>query len=266
MFKRRRLILFFVLGITAVFLAVDPLSKIYVPPILMYHSVTPAAKKGDRLAVSVAAFERQMRFLKEFRYNVVSLEEMSGMIRGGRKIPRGTVAITFDDGFEDNYIYALPVLKRYNLPAAVFVIVNEIGWPGRLNWDEMKMMSGSGLIVFGDHTFSHPRLTALNEEGLKKEIIESKRIMEEKLKQPVRMFCYPFNDYNDGIKRIVKDAGFELAVAVFPKNGSVARDPYAMGRVPVLFISDNLLLFWVQNSGYFGFLQDLIRLRGIPRL
>ena len=131
MYRRRALIT--VLGIIFVsaFLLVGFIQQNYVVPILMYHSVDPNAVPGNRLAVSVNTFERQMRFLKDRHYNVVPLYVIASLVKDRRKIPPKTIAITFDDGYKDNYTYAFPILKKYNLPATMFIIVNEVGKIGR---------------------------------------------------------------------------------------------------------------------------------------
>ena len=85
----------------------------YVVPILMYHSVSLQAVPGDRLIVSVEAFQRQMRYLKERNYNILSLSDLVDLISQKIKIPPRTVAITFDDGYKNNYTYAFPILKKY---------------------------------------------------------------------------------------------------------------------------------------------------------
>ncbi|MCX5714858.1 MAG: polysaccharide deacetylase family protein, partial [Candidatus Omnitrophica bacterium] len=112
------------------------LRRHYVVPILMYHSVSP--KSQNALTVSPDAFERQMRFLKTHKYNVVTLEVLVDLVSRGKKFPTRTVAITFDDGYKDNFIYAFPILKKYGIKATEFIIVNEVSRPqgDRLSWED----------------------------------------------------------------------------------------------------------------------------------
>ena len=95
----------------------------YIVPIIMYHSVKPQAGPTEMLCVPLNKFESQMRFLKQQKYNVITLEQLAGLIREGKSIPRKTVVITFDDGYKDNYTYAFPVLQKYGLPATIFIII-----------------------------------------------------------------------------------------------------------------------------------------------
>ena len=113
--KRKRLITIFSVIFLAGFLLVNFIQQQYVAPILMYHSVNPYVKQGSRLTVSVQTFERQMRFLKNRHYNVITLETLGDLIKNKKKIPAKTLAITFDDGYKDNYTYAFPILKKYNI-------------------------------------------------------------------------------------------------------------------------------------------------------
>ncbi|TAM42776.1 polysaccharide deacetylase family protein, partial [bacterium] len=162
---------------------------LYSVPVLMYHSVNPKTNpQMHSLIVSPESFARQMRFLKSHHYNVVSLEEVSRLMRGKKMVPSKTVAITFDDGFKDTYIYAYPVLKKLSFPATISIIYDEVGRPqgDRLSWDEIKEMQASGLIAIGSHTFGpEPLVDIRSEAELRRQIIDSKKALEEKLKTPV---------------------------------------------------------------------------------
>ena len=83
----------------------------YYPPILMYHSIDEQWTKV-KLSVSPEQFREQMKFLRDRHYNVISLDELADLIMSGRRIPHNTVVITFDDGNENNYTNAFPVLKE----------------------------------------------------------------------------------------------------------------------------------------------------------
>ena len=83
----------------------------YVVPVLMYHSVDEKAKE-TKLSVCPASFEEQMKFLSEHKYNVITLQELADTVKKGRGFPSRTVAITFDDGYENNYTCVFPVIKK----------------------------------------------------------------------------------------------------------------------------------------------------------
>ncbi|MBU4205184.1 PAS domain S-box protein [Patescibacteria group bacterium] len=111
----------------------------YVAPIIMYHRIDEDAGVS-RISVSPESFKRQMYFLKGRDYNVVRLEDLPELLSSG-KIPRRTIAITFDDGYENNYTDAYPVLKELGLPATIFISPAFIGTDGYLTWDQVIEMS-----------------------------------------------------------------------------------------------------------------------------
>lgn len=257
MFRRKRLILIgvFIFAVTS---SVLFMRGKYNVPILMYHSINPASNPYmELLIVSPKIFERQMRFLKEHNYNVISLNEVAAMIKNKKKIPPKTIAITFDDGYKDNYIYAFPILKKYNLPATIFIIVNEVGRPDRLSWDDIATMQACGLITFGSHTLTHPYLpdTGL-ERVIEKELRDSKKILEEKLGEKVDIFCYPGGRFNPKIKEATIAAGYQAAVATKPGKGFVNDDLFALKRLRISSNAGNLFIFWIETSGYYTFISE----------
>ncbi len=255
--KRNRIIIvlsiIFLLGL----LGINFLQKNYVAPIIMYHSVHPNAAPGNRLVVSPETFERQMRFLKEHRYKVLPLESIATLIGAKKRIPSKALAITFDDGYKDNYIYAFPILKKYHLPVTVFVIVNEVGRADRLSWDEIKEMQDTGIVTFGSHAVGpEPLVNIKSIEELKKQIFDSKMILEEKLGQKISVFSYPEGRFNDRIKQLVKACGYKLAVATNPGKKYPNDDVFALKRLRISENASNLFIFWVETSGYYNFIRE----------
>lgn len=229
----------------------------YVVPIAMYHSVNPGALPENRIAVSAQTFERQMRFLKKHHYNVLPLESVATLIKERKKIPSKTIAITFDDGYKDNYIYAFPILKKYNLPATIFIITDEVGRADRLSWDEIKTMQDSGIITFGSHTLGpEPLINIKSEQDLKKQIFDSKKILEEKLGRQIGAFSYPAGRFNDRIRQLVMTAGYKLAVATNPGKKFADDDIFALKRLRISANCNNLFIFWVETSGYYNFMRE----------
>lgn len=232
----------------------------YVVPVLMYHSVNPRSDYALRkLIVSPQSFERQMRFLKENNYNVVTLEELGELLGKKKKLPPKTVAITFDDGYRDNYTYAFPVLKKYNLPATIFVIINEIGRPqgDRLGWEEIKQMQASGLVTIGSHTLSHAWLPdPLSDDSLRSEIFGSKALLEEKLGKAINCFSYPGGRFNKHIRNLVQQAGYRVAVATNPGKKYPSDDLLALKRLRISPSCDNLFVFWFESNGYYNFIRE----------
>jgi len=258
----KRKVLITVFGVIAVFLVftVNFIRGRYVTPIIMYHSVTPAASPRNMLAITDATFERQMDFLKSRRYNVVPLETLAAMIREKKRIPPKTISITFDDGYKDNYIYAFPILKKYNLPATLFVIINEVERPDRVSWDEIKQMQDSGLITIGSHTIGpQPLIDYKSKDELKKQIFDSKKVLEEKLGLQVNTFSYPGGMFNSAIRQLVIDAGYKCAVATNPGKKFPSDDIFALKRLRISSNCHNLFVYWVETSGYYNLMREYRR-------
>lgn len=259
MFKRKRLVVVFViLAVLSVTLANFVRGK-YVIPILMYHSINPHIQKEDRLAITPEMFRKQMRFLRDRHYNVITLGEAADIIRDKKKAPRRTVAITFDDGYKDNYTYAFPVLKEYNFPATMFIIVNEVGREqgDRVSWDDLKAMQASGLVSIGSHTLNHPYLVDLSsQDEVTKEVRDSKKILEEKLGRKADAFCYPAGRFNEKIRQVVIDSGYKFAVATNPGKKVPDDDIFAIKRLRISQNCANLFVFWVETSGYYNFMRE----------
>lgn len=234
------------------------ISQKYVVPIMMYHRVLSEPKPEYRLSVSVKALNRQLQFLKKNHYNVLSLEELADLIRHKKKIPPRTIALTFDDGYEDNYTNALPVLKKYNLPVTIFLIVEEIGSHERLNWEEVKLMQDTGFITFGSHAMGpEPLINIKSDEELKRQIFDSKKILEERLKRPVNAFSYPEGRFNSQIRQLVIDAGYKVAVTTTPEKNYPNNDIFAVKRARISENANNMFIFWFKATGFYTFLKGL---------
>lgn len=260
MLRRSKVLIgIFCLAVVSAGLSLNYLRQHYVVPIIMYHSVSPQANKETMLAITPQTFERQMYFLKKHRYHVVPLESLVALIRQKEKIPPKTVAITFDDGYKDNFLYAFPVLKKYNLPATIFIIVNEVGRAenDRLSWDEIKAMQDAGVISFGSHCLGpEPLVNIKSQELLKQEIFDSKKILEERLGRKVAFFSYPEGLFNAKIRQLVIAAGYRGAVATNPGKNYPDNDIYALKRLRISENAANMFVFAVEVSGFYTFMKE----------
>lgn len=255
---KRLLLSFIVIACVAAVFLTNFFSRRYVLPILMYHSIVegPVTRM---IEVSVDTFRSQMRFLKRHNYNVLPLEEAAGLIRDKKKIPAKTVIITFDDGYKNFYTNAFKALKEYKLPAAMFIITNEIGRPegDRLSWDEIKIMRDSGLVSFGSHCLGPEPLVNIKAQGIvRKEIFESKKLLEEKLGRPVELFSYPEGKFDAAIKKLVIDAGYSAAAATSPGADYPNDDVFALKRLRISENARNMFIFAVEASGYYTFMKE----------
>ncbi len=224
----------------------------YVVPIITYHHVgVPSDKSLYLNTVSTNSFERQMRFLKKHRYTVISFSDLVEGLSKGRLFQRDTVVVQFDDGYDNNYTNAFPVLKKYEFPAMVFLVSDFIGVkPGFLTWDQVKEMEGHGFLA-GAHTRHHLYLPHLSVEELRDEIAGSKRIIEEHLGHKVDYFAYPNGGFNVPAKEIAKEVGFKAAVTTNRGKDRFNKDFYEMKRIRIKD-SDGDFALWFKLSGYYN--------------
>jgi peptidoglycan/xylan/chitin deacetylase (PgdA/CDA1 family) len=173
-------------------------------PILYYHCVSDNIFGIDELFVSPSNFEKQMDYLSKSNYTVITFDEIKYISSIEKPI-----IITFDDGYENNYTEAYPILKKYNFKASIFITYNSIGKKNYLNKDQIKKMCD--LINFQGHTNTHPDLRTLNKEQLIYEIIESQNNIKSLTGQKVNIFAYPIGYYNDEVLKITKE-NYDYAV------------------------------------------------------
>lgn len=255
--KRKRLIVFIGIVVFLVFLLANFIRQQYVVPIIMYHSVNPDAKPENRLSVSVETFQRQMLFLHRNHYNIMPLEILADLIKRGKRLPPKSIALTFDDGYKDNYTYAFPILKKYHIPVTVFVIFDEVGRADRLSWEEIKEMRDSDIITFGSHALGpEPLINIKSPEELKRQIYDSKIKLEEKLKEKVNLFSYTQGMFTEQIRKLVIDAGYKSAVATNPGRNYPNDDIFALKRLRISENAGNMFIFWVETSGFYTFMKE----------
>ncbi|MBN2097715.1 MAG: polysaccharide deacetylase family protein [Candidatus Omnitrophica bacterium] len=249
-FKKTFLVLIIIFSIAGVYFH---LQSRYVVPILMYHHIDGDGEDSS-LSVSPENFRRQMQFLAAHKYNTISLAEFVQSKVKGEKLPHNSVVITFDDGYADNYGYAYPVLKEYQIPATIFVIVDAIGEEEFVNLEQMKEMCASGVITIGSHSLSHVYLPDRDKTTLEREIAGSKTKLEARLREKIDFFCYPIGHFNEKIQQIVKAAGYQAACTT--NRGRVEtnlnQDLFALKRIKITDSWPNLFIFWVKLSGYYN--------------
>jgi peptidoglycan/xylan/chitin deacetylase (PgdA/CDA1 family) len=222
--------------------------------ILYYHRISD---ERDPLAVTPAAFRRQMNALAASGQRVVDLYEIDDL---ALETDEAAIALTFDDGYRDVLEHALPVLREHGFPCTVFVVPGAIAgvatfsWyragamPPLAGWDELRAQERAGLVHFEPHTMTHPVLTTISLEHAQSEIAESKQVVEEELGRPARIFCYPGGYYSPREVDLVRDCGYRAAVTCeFGANAA----PFAHNelRRTIVERSDPLWLFRARLAG-----------------
>lgn len=194
-------------------------------PILLYHRISLDEEEADPLGLSVPPqqFKAQMRYLQKTRHVSISLEDLVCSLKDGKPIPPNAFVIAFDDGYEDTYLNAYPILMESGFSAMVFLVTELIGersrWEGAsgkagaqlMSWRQIIEITREGKFDLGSHSRTHPYLTRLPRDQAKREIKESKQALEDKLDHPVKFFSYPYSDMNDHVMAMVRDSGYEAA-------------------------------------------------------
>jgi peptidoglycan/xylan/chitin deacetylase (PgdA/CDA1 family) len=300
--------------------------------IFVYHRVCPEKGNSSVANICPEEFEKQIRYLKE-KFKIYSLEKLINVLENNQKNKKESeniAVITFDDGYKDNYLYAYPILKKYKIPATIFLtsgyidtdnlfwwdiagyviyhtkkkkidlpnfgkfslmdhkekfnclsfLVNKfktipnhlknnyminlqniceviippgLGKKMILSWDEIREMKDNG-ITFGVHTVTHPNLTKISLAEAEKEIMNSKKMIENQLKIEATLFSYPYGsklDYNSEIIELIKNIGFKGAVTT--NYGLINKyNIDSIYSLPRIWVSNYYSRFKIVVSGIFS--------------
>ena len=226
----------------------------YVPPVLMYHRIDDQSQV-TKLSVSPESFARHMKFLDDWGYRVLQLNELAQYVQSGTPVPPRSVVITFDDGFDSVFTEAFPVLRQHAVPATVFVITDRVGEPGYLTWEQIQEMSEHGITI-GSHTRQHAFLTSLDEVALRDELAESKRVLQAQVDASIEWVSYPLGNYDIRVQQAARAAGYVGAVATNPGPSAADDDLFALKRIRISRTSDSLLTFALESSGFYTMIKE----------
>ena len=241
-----------------------------VAPILAYHSVHP--DRRDVINVSPQRFAQQMQWLADHGFRGVSLQHYRQALAAGQPSAARMVAITFDDGYLDNYTQAWPILQRHHFTATIFVVPSRVGtkivhdeaWLTQfpsvpreayayMDWQQILSLNDAGIEI-GSHTVTHPLLDEIPQSDQEHEIHESKRLLESRLGHPVVSFCYPAGHFTNDCLRFVREAGYHQAVVTPYQSGQIRGGDFTLKRSG-LYRDDTLPRFLFKISPLF----DLFR-------
>jgi len=213
--------------------------------VILYHRVNDDFR--DSVTVGIEQFDKQIAIIKK-SYTVVSIEEI---INGN--IPRNTfrplIAVTFDDGYLDNYENAVPILLKHQIPAAFFISTGMMGSQNgfahdlsklgkalpNMNWQQIKQMKELGFTI-GSHTVTHINCAKEDLKKVREEMFESKKILEEKINLKNVIFAYPFGkkeDMNSEALGVVKQLGYSGCLSAYGGRNERTINPYNVLRMGI---------------------------------
>lgn len=231
------------------------------PRILMYHLIT-RPQRGSRyrgMKVAPEDFEKQLAWLQREGFHFATVSELIASPRRSR-----TVAITFDDGYEDNYSAAFPLLRKYGARATLYLVANrtdgtdwsakkkahhnsgELSREPKLADSQVLEMLDSAVFELGAHTLTHANLAQLSPAERRQEIAGSRQWLEDRFGVPVKSFAYPFGIWDAQDEQLAHEAGFTSAVTTDSGIDSApfAR-PLALRRIKISG-KENLLAFRIR--------------------
>lgn len=209
-------------------------------PILMFHRVVMEITPGPLYDIHYTRenLEKLMVFLREKGYETVTFEDLLS-----RPAPPKPIMLTFDDGYEDNFLNLFPLLKKHGMKAIIYLL-GDRSIPSNI-WDmdkgapeaplmkegQILEMAQSGLVEFGGHSMNHSNLVKLEEGALEREVRECKKSLEELLRKTVLSFAYPYGLFNERVKKTVDQAGYFFGIAVEWGPDDFGRDLMETRRV-----------------------------------
>lgn len=202
-------------------------------PILLYHYISENPNKADiarnGLSTPPSVFEEQLQTLKANGYTPITLDEMAAAFSGA-SLPAKPVILTFDDGYEDFYLNAYPLLTKYQMKATAFIPTGFVGGGMFLTWAQIEEMSRSPYITFEPHSVHHYYMTKLSDSALMGEITESKKTLESHVGYKTNWFCYPYGAYDNRVAARVAQAGFIGGLTTDPGSWEYRSKFYAIPR------------------------------------
>jgi peptidoglycan/xylan/chitin deacetylase (PgdA/CDA1 family) len=199
-------------------------------PVLLYHSVHDDPPHADRAyTVSRSSFSAQVDAVKASRRNALTISELAAALSGMRPMPAWPLAITFDDGYEDN-LAAIEALLDRGLACTLYVTSGEVGGRNRLTPSQVAGLASLPTVEIGAHAVRHRRLDELQGPELEEEVTASKLRLEDLTGTEIRSFSYPHGAYDARVRRAVVAAGYHSAVAVKNALSHDGDDPFAIAR------------------------------------
>jgi peptidoglycan/xylan/chitin deacetylase (PgdA/CDA1 family)/2-polyprenyl-3-methyl-5-hydroxy-6-metoxy-1,4-benzoquinol methylase len=212
-------------------------------PILAYHRIAEGVGGlAGRFAVTPAAFEQQLRYLRDAGYYSVQFDDWRTAAAAWRPLEGRPVLLTFDDGYHDFLTDAWPLLERYGFTGTVFVVTGLVGktapWQGHegtplLDWADIRRLAARG-ITFGAHSHTHAPLTGLPPDEVVQEVARSRLTLQRELARTVTSFAYPYGDADLATAHLVGASGYTYGVTTDERRCTPTDDLLFLPRITIL--------------------------------
>ncbi len=225
---------------TAIFIVLLSVSS-HSTTVLIYHKI--GDNRTPSTNVSIIKFKKQMQYLHDEGYKVLSLKTLIQMMKNNITLPRKSVVLTFDDGYKTVFTNAFPVIQKYGYPITVFLPTEAIEkkYPDYMSMKQIKIMMKYG-VDFESHSYSHPRMAYKPKNWsykqyklwIKRELDKSIRFFERYFGYKPYAFAIPYGEYNKTVINIAKKAGFSAILTQDPGSVSIYTPLYLIPREPIL--------------------------------
>lgn len=182
-------------------------------PILVYHHVVPG-RSPSLLFENPDSFEQELKYLKDNGYQPVSFDDLADCLEHGVALPERPVILSFDDGWDNQFNHAFPLLQKYSFTATFFAVTGYVDHENFMTTEQLKTLLAAGMTI-GSHTRTHPALAGVGGgQRLREEVAGSKAWLEDRLEIAVSTFAYPYGSYSASVVAAVKAAGYRTARTV----------------------------------------------------
>lgn len=226
-------------------------------PVLMYHLVLKNPKSKNKFIISQKTFEEDLQYIKNNGYTTILIEDLINYTEGKSELPEKPILLTFDDGAYNNYLYAFPLAKKYNMKFVFSPIAAETEKYSQVkdenpnyahsNWEHIKEMSDSGLVEIQNHTYNmhsckNPRVGCTKKFGesektykktLSEDILKSQELIEKHIGKKPAAFFYPFGACSKCSEKIIRSLGFRATFLCESRVNKIYKNPeclFGLGR------------------------------------
>ena len=195
----------------------------------MYHRFNESKYPSTNIQLEV--FKNQLRIIENENMQFIHPDDFGKKINQNKKERK--ILLTIDDGLLSFYQYAWPVLRDKKIPFILFINTREVGAFNYMNWDQILELHKNENVEIGNHSHSHEYLVEEKEEIIKNDILKSINIFETKLGKNSDFFSYPFGEYSNEFKKIIKDLGFKYAFGQHSGVIDETKDYWELPRFPI---------------------------------